>query len=371
MCAEGKGIVKIANTLYAEKILSPGMYLFKKTGSRSGKPKPGDPYLWAERTIRLILSNQTYCGDTVNFKTYTKSNKLKKTLKNDPSKVLIFKDTHEAIISRTLFDTVQKHFEGRKRPDKFGEVDKFCGYLYCGDCGRRMYLHRGKGIKPENNYYQCGAYQRSGHLCTIHRIKANAIEQIVLGNLRKVTAFARSEPDKFYELATQKGKAEAAKIEREAVKQQTEIESRLKKLDSIIRCLYEDRVVGRITPEHYDEMVVGYENELAELKQKLTELKNDVSLFSQQQQAIKNFVDKAKAYIEMPELTPELLYTFIQRVEVYEKPTKYSKEAGNPVMIFYKYQMTRFEHGAVALGVTPDELADTQSETPENVEVSA
>ena len=111
MCAEGKGIVKIANTLYAEKILSPGMYLFKKTGNRSGKPKPGAPYIWAERTIRQILCNQTYCGDTVNFKTYTKSNKLKKTLKNDPSKVLIFKDTHEAIISRTLFDTVQKHFE--------------------------------------------------------------------------------------------------------------------------------------------------------------------------------------------------------------------------------------------------------------------
>ena len=107
------------------------------------------------------------------------------------------------------------------------------------------------------------------------------------------------------------------------------------------------------------------------MKQKLTELQNDVSLFSQQQQAIKDFVDKAKKYIEMPELTPELLYAFIQRVDVYEKPTKYSKEAGNPVMIFYKYQMTRFEHGAVALGITPDELADMQSEAPENVEVSA
>ena len=188
--------------------------MFKKTGNRSGKPKPGDPYIWAERTIRQILCNQTYCGDTVNFKTYTKSNKLKKTLKNDPSKVLVFKDTHEAIISRTLFDTVQKHFEGRKRPDKMGGVDKFCGYLYCGDCGRRMYLHRGKTIKPENNYYQCGAYQRSGHLCTIHRIKANNIEQIVLGNLRKVTVFARSEPDKFYEIAMSKGKAEATKIEK-------------------------------------------------------------------------------------------------------------------------------------------------------------
>lgn len=87
--------------------------------------------------------------------------------------------------------------------------------------------------------------------------RAINIEQIVLGNFRKVTAFARSEPDKFYEIAMSKGKAEAAKIEKESVRQQSEIETRLKKLDSIIRCLYEDRVVGRITPERYDEMVVG------------------------------------------------------------------------------------------------------------------
>ena len=130
-------------------------------------------------------------------------------------------------------------------------------------------------------------------------------------------------------------------------------------------------MVGCITPERYDEMVVGYENELAELKQKLAELKNDVSLFSQQQQAIKDFLDKAKKYIEMPELTPELLYAFIQRVEVYEKPTKYSKEAGNPVMIFYKYQMTRREHAVAVFGITPEELADMQSESTENIDVSA
>ena len=130
-------------------------------------------------------------------------------------------------------------------------------------------------------------------------------------------------------------------------------------------------MVGRITPERYDEMVVGYENELAELKQKLMELKNDVSLFSQQQQAIKDFVDKAKKYIEMPELTPELLYAFIQRVDVYEKPTKYSKEAGNPVMIYYKYQMTRSEHFASIFGLSPDELSDTKSEQPDDMDVPA
>ena len=56
------------------------------------------PYHWAQNTVRKMLSNQEYVGDTVNFKTYSKSNKLKKRLKNDPENILIFKDTHEAII---------------------------------------------------------------------------------------------------------------------------------------------------------------------------------------------------------------------------------------------------------------------------------
>ena len=80
-----------------------------------------------------MLSNQTYCGDTVNFKTYSKSNKLKKRLKNAPENVLIFQNTHEAIIDRKTFDVVQKHFEGRKRPDKQGEMDKYAGYLSQGE----------------------------------------------------------------------------------------------------------------------------------------------------------------------------------------------------------------------------------------------
>lgn len=132
-----------------------------------------------------------YCGDTVNFQTYSKSNKLKKRLKNSPDKVLTFHDTHEAIVSRKLFDTVQRHFEGRKRPDQQGEMDKYAGYLFCGECGQKLYLHRGKGIKPESNFFQCGGYQtKGGHHCTAHYIREKVLDQIILYKLRKMTAFA-------------------------------------------------------------------------------------------------------------------------------------------------------------------------------------
>ena len=371
MNASGLSPYAICRTFEQEQILCPSVYLFRKTGSKSGTPSFDRPYHWSERTVRKMLSNQFYCGDTVNFKTYTKSNKLKKRIRNDSSRILIFRDTHEPIVERSVFDAVQKHFEGRKRPDRTGELDMLAGYLYCGDCGKRMYLHRTYKKKAGNNFYQCGGYQSHTTDCSIHYIRQNVIEEIILSNLRRLTSFTRSEPEQFYEMALKRGKTEAAKIQKSAVKQQADIEVRLKQLDSIIRCLYEDRVVGRITPERYDEMVVGYEKEMAELKQKQTELKNNLSLYSQQQHAIQDFIDKAKAYAEMPKLTVELLHTFIQRVDVYKKIDKNSRKTENPIMIYYKFQITKPEQLAVMFGLEEDDFSKADNPEPAELDFTA
>ena len=120
-----------------EQIMSPSVYAFKRTGNRSGHPYLNKPFRWTQTTVRGMLANQEYCGDTVNFRTYSKSNKLKKRIKNDVENIMVFENTHEAIISRGLFDAVQKHFEGRKRPDQQGEMDKYAGFLFCGECGQK------------------------------------------------------------------------------------------------------------------------------------------------------------------------------------------------------------------------------------------
>lgn len=135
-----------------------------------------------------------YCGDTVNFKTFSKSNKLKKRIKNAPENILIFPDTHEPIIDRKTFDLVQKHFEGRKRPDKQGEIDKYAGFLYCGECGSRLYLHRGKNIDSAKNNFMCGGYQRRTTDCTSHYIRESVLDKIILENLKEMTAYARKMP---------------------------------------------------------------------------------------------------------------------------------------------------------------------------------
>lgn len=350
MYASGIGIVKICDRLSREQIVSPSVYAFKTTGSKSGNPDLTRPYHWAQTTVRKMLANQEYVGDTVNFKTYSKSNKLKKRLKNDPENILIFENTHEAIIDRKTFELVQKHFAGRKRPDKQGEIDKYAGYLFCGECGSRLYLHRGKTIKPENNNFQCGGFQRRTSDCTAHYIRENVLDQIILHNLKTVTAFAREHPEGFYAMATQNGEAEAKKFYKTVEREKIQIEKRIKELDNIIRCLYEDRLCGRLTPERYDVMANGYEQEQAELQQELTSITERINKLDMREKCIQEFMDKAKEYLEMPNLTPELLRVFIRRIEVYEKPEKYSRTAGNPIIIHYAFQLPE-QNGMPAIEV--------------------
>ncbi len=339
MYVSGLGVKKICDLFCNEKITCPSVYLFQKTGSKANKPDLSRPYHWTQSTVRRMLSNQEYCGDTVNFKTYSKSNKLKKRLKNDPENILIFPDTHEAIVDRKVFDIVQKHFAGRKRPDKQGEMDKFAGYLFCGNCGKRLYLHRGKTIKPENNAFQCGGFQSRTTDCTAHYIREMVLDQLVLDDLKRVTAYAREQPEEFFTIAMLNGKAAADRMTADIRKEQAQLESRVKELDNIIRCLYEDRVVGRITPERYDTMAAGYEQEQGEARKKLLKLTEQLNAVDLQEQLIRKFIDNAKSYVEMTALTPELLRVFIRRIEVMEKEEKYSRTCGNEIFIYYTFEV--------------------------------
>ena len=337
--ANGIGARKISAIFEQEHILSPAVYHFKRTGKKGKHPNIAEPYLWAQSTIRDILGNPVYCGDTVNFQTYSKSNKLKKRLKNSPDKVLTFRDTHEAIVSRKLFDTVQKHFAGRKRPDHQGEMDKYAGYLFCGECGQKLYLHRSKSLAVEKNFFQCGGYQtKGGEHCTAHYIREQVLDKIILYKLRQMTAFARVNPQEFYELATENGEAEAKKFYATAEKEKQRIECRIKELDNIIRCLYEDRVCGRISVERYDAMAVGYETEQAELKQELASITKKIEEIDMREVCIQAFIEQAKSYVEIEKLTPELLRVFIRKIEVFEKTEKYSRTAGNPIIIHFTFQ---------------------------------
>ncbi|MBR1432210.1 recombinase family protein [Ruminococcus sp.] len=332
MSAEGKGIRKICDILSAEKILCPSAYAAQKVG----KPKT-KPYHWAQKTVREMLANRIYCGDTVNFSTYTKSYKLKKTLKNEPENMLIFENTHEAIISRKLFDVVQKHYEGRKKSDKFGETDKYAGYLYCAECGSRLYISRSKKMDRSKFHYMCAGYQSRITDCTAHYIREEVLDSIVLRYLRQVISYARDKSDEFYAMAMANGKTEAQKQFKENEKLISEYETRITQLDNAIQLLYMDRSNGKITDERYDILSANFEKEQYELKSKLNAFDSQLDEMKVREQRVREFINNAKQYTEIRRLTPEILKSFIGRIEVYEKAVKHSRTCGNRVVVYFTF----------------------------------
>ena len=354
MYASGIGIKRICGFLEQEQVLSPSAYNYRKNGSRSRNLKLDKPYAWANNTIRKMLSNQIYCGDTVNFKTYSKSNKLKKRIKNAPENMKIFLNTHEAIIDRATFDLVQKHFEGRKRADKRGELDKYAGYLYCAECGSRLYLNRGKA--PKENAFRCGHYESRKSDCTSHYIRESVLDEIVLRALKKVTKYAREHSDEFYKDAMRNGEAEAAKNLKESESLRIEYESKIKQIDNAIQLLYMDRSNGKITDERYELLFASFENEQTEMKSKLSTLNSQLDEVKVREKFIRDFIRKAERYVTISKVTPELLRAFIERIEVHEKAVKRSRTCGNHIAIYFTFHPDK----AFRLDGEMDELGMTK-----------
>lgn len=173
--------------------------------------------------------------------------------------------------------------------------------------------------------------------CTAHYIRAVVLDEIVLAALRKVTAYAREHADEFYAKVMSNGETEAKKRLKESERLRAKYNSRLSQLDSIIRTLYEDRVIGRITPERYDQLAAVYENEQADIKAKLSELEERIDTSKLREECVNEFIAQAKEYVEMQKVTPELLRVFIRRIDVWEKEVKYSRTCGNRIDICFTF----------------------------------
>ncbi len=198
MTLEGHGTEQIATQFENEGILAPRAYWLQKGVKRPGRAKDIPTTKWNASTITHILATQEYCGDILNFKTYSKSYKNKKRLDNDRENWVIFKDMHEPVIERTVFEQVQaKRGKIRKRKTKDGEHNMFSGLLVCADCGSNLHFHFNQG-NPDIKYFNCSNYKGNHGTCSsTHYVRVDFLEQVVLGEIRCLTKYATAYEDDF------------------------------------------------------------------------------------------------------------------------------------------------------------------------------
>ena len=335
MCAAGKGPSQIARILKKEQVLTPTMYAYTRYGMNHTCLDTAHPYNWSDSAIANLLENEIYLGNTVNMKYSTKSYKDKRRVEHSREECLVFKDTHPALITQEVWDIVQRVRKNRRRLTKMEEQNKYSGLVFCADCGSNMVLHRAHTMSASYNHFTCRTYKKDGEACTGHYIRECVLDEVVLEDLRRVTAMAREHPEEF---AAYIGSKQSAEIQREIRRQEKELaamQKRKTELDAIFKKLYEDSVLGRISTEQFQMLSGSYTEEQNQIAAGIPQKEADIQRLRKTVSGTDSFLDKAKRYTDITELTPELLRLFIEKIVVHEKEVKWSKHAPQTVEIYY------------------------------------
>jgi len=318
MTIEGYGSEQIASALEQDGILTPRAYWASKGINRPGKAKELSPTHWNCSSIVKILSLQEYCGDILNFKTYSKSYKLKKRIENDRENWVVFSDVHTPIIERSVWEQVQeKRGKQRKRKTNNGDVNMFSGLLVCADCGHNLHYHFNQG-NPEIKYFNCSNYKGNRGTCnSTHYVRVDFLEQVVLGEIHRLTKFASKYERRFAE-AVMGHSQKAAQSERQSMQKEIyALQARDKELDTLFERIYEDNVSGKISDERFARMSIKYEEEQKELTERLKELKAKLEKFASQSVTADMFISTVRKYTRAKKLTQQMLNELIQKIEVF------------------------------------------------------
>lgn len=335
MCAGGSGPSQIARILKKEQILTPTMYAYTRFGMNHTCLDTAHPYNWSDSAIANLLENEIYLGNTVNMKYSTKSYKDKRRVEHPREECMVFENTHPALITREVWDMVQRVRKNKRRLTKMEEQNKYSGLVFCADCGSNMVLHRAHTMSASYNHFTCRTYKKDGEACTGHYIRECVLDEVVLEDLRRVTAMAREHPEKFVAYI---GSKQSAELQREIRRQEKELAAMRKRkmeLDTIFKKLYEDSVLGRITTEQFQMLSGSYTEEQSRITAGIPQKESEIQCLRETVSGTDSFLDKAKRYTDITELTPELLRLFIEKIVVHEKEVKWSKHAPQTVEIYY------------------------------------
>ena len=339
LCAQGMGPTNIGNVLRDEKIFKPTIRRYHEQGIYGTVTDTDKPYGWTAETIGRILKNEVYLGHTINCRTRVISYKDKRQVDVPKNEQYRFENTHEAIIDKETWDAVQKVREGKRRRNNMGAIDKYSGLLYCADCGSKLYFVRGKSIKPSDYNFICSRYRKhiGEQLCTAHRIREVALDEIILEEIRRITYYARTKTREFVEFINKKSSSENRRELTAKTNELAKLEKRNAELNTLFKRLYEDNVLGKITNEQFRMLSDGYNAEQRTIADQIPILQKQIEDLKASSTNVERFVTISNKYTDLQDLTPEILRTFIDKIVIHERTEKWAKTAEQQIDIYFRY----------------------------------
>ena len=333
LCMNGRGPSQIADQLEKDKILTPTAYK-NKQGVKTPHTEPENPYRWHESTIVNILERKEYIGATVNFKTYTNSIWDKKQRENPEENRVIFYNTHPAIIEQEVFDKVQEIRQQRHRRTATGKSSPFSGLVFCADCKQKLYYSTTKYFEKRQDFFICSTHRANKDKCSGHYIRAVVLEDLVWNHMKEVISYVTRYEAHFRVEMEQKFRLQSEETIRVYKKRLAQAEKRIGELDRLFIKIYEDNAKGKLNDDRFAMMSKTYEDEQAQLKVEIINLQKEVEVQERQIEDLEQFIQRARRYTDLTELTPYALRELVKAVYV-EAPDKSSGKRKQRVHIEY------------------------------------
>lgn len=336
MFCDGIGYVRMTKILREKKILNPQAYFNKNNPDYYKSDYWRQNFDWHATSIRVILNNPVYLGQTTFGRTKVKGKTKKKKVATDESEWIVVENTHKPIIDKATWNLAHDIMKNRRRETKSGETQMFAGLVKCSDCGSALNVSRNAKTGKYTSF-SCWVYKNYGkERCTSHSIGYKTLYNIVLENIRRQAECASGQKEKYLEMLKNQ-MAEKTTQDIKSVKSELKkITKRIAQLEKILNKLYEDRALEKITEERYLSMNSNYENEYNELKERKNVLSQQIEKIETTECNAETFTNLIEKYLNITELNARILNELIEKIIVHEKEI-INGEKYQMVEIYYKF----------------------------------
>ena len=324
LASQGIGVTAIAEMLTEEKVLIPSAYAAKYSPENCRHKAPIDPCRWSATTVGYILDRQEYLGHTVLGKSICENFKTKQRRAAAPDELMIFPDTHEAIIDQDTWNMARKlRVQKKPRAANGTYSHRLSGLVYCADCGSRMGFISPDAKRSGKHYdsdsaFQCGNYRNQNSECVSHFIKTSALEAAILQAIKAVSKYVIENEAEFVSQLKAVWNESRSRSAANGQQELDEAKTRMAELDARIQQLYDSAISGLLPERQAQRMIQQYDEEQLVLEKRVAELESLAQQDEIKQVDASRFIALVRKYRDCEELTDTMLYAFIDRIEVHE-----------------------------------------------------
>lgn len=317
MRAAGNSIRAIAVYLTDRGVPNPTAYYTKLDG---GKSIRANTNRWSPETVRRILCNPLYIGNTVQHKTTRVSYKNHKAVSIPESERIIKQNAHEPIITQELWERVREtgNCVSRGKVDKSNRIHALSGLLVCADCGKKLKL---KTYGKSRCGFVCRTYIDLGKkYCTAHAISEEEIESVVLRDIRSMLKEVKLDEEKLSNAFLRERAKSAERSRGSGERALKAYQTRLAELEKLIQSVFEERVLGSLPEDICRGLCEKYQKEKVAVEQEIASIRNRLAKTDDGQDA-DEYIKTVKAYANCERLTREICLQLIDFITVGENGT--------------------------------------------------